>query len=72
MKQEPHDFSRGSCQDKKNTWSRKGEFALFILNLTQNAYWFIIYIALALSFWSMAALGLELLGLDFYEIISQI
>ena len=58
--------------DKKNTWSRKGQLAIFALNLTQDVYWFIIYIALGLSFWSMAALVLELMGLNFYEIISQI
>lgn len=58
--------------DKKETWSRKGRVALFILNLIQEAYWLIIYIALGLSFWAIVTLILELMGLNFYEIISQI
>jgi len=58
--------------DKKNTWSRKGRLALRFLNLTFELYWLIVYIALGLSFWAIVTLILELLGLNFYEIISQI
>lgn len=58
--------------DKKDALSRKGRIALFLLDLTQDTYWYIIYIALGLSFWAIVTLILELMGLNFYEIISQI